>query len=475
MVKKLMIASGRHPETKQYLKSQTAISEENRRQLREYKWYIIHPLSQFRNMWKIFMFLLMLIHALIVPFIMAFSFSLSDDCIHRFVKLDILMCVLLLFEVPLRMITGYIIKRNKEIVLAWNEIIENYLRSTFLIDLIGSVPYLILIFHIKNNYLEGYWYWFLLYNVYIYVLNMMRFPQLNDYFLSIPSNLNLNEKYTLILKLVLSTLYLLHWTCCLRYSIVNIHYFDMQHELEHLEYKVPSKPVKSSLEMMRFVYSHVFIPGRQPNVTASEIMNSTLFHNYLRSFMFTTKSGLLVGNAVEADHELFSIIIAYLIIIGGFIWNSYCLFTGVQILFATDISTLKYEELHEEILVFCHAKRLSAKLKRRLMNYYKHRYQGHYFSEINIRKKISDRLKREILMHTCHSLVTSVSIFANLPRLVIENIIESLIFEIYLPNDMIVQADTEGEAMYMIAFGTACVVLSSGEYAYKAISISIHL
>lgn len=472
MVKKLMIASSRHPETRQYLKSQSAISEENRRQLKEYEWYIIHPLSQFRNWWKIFMFLLMLIHVLIVPFILAFSFSLSDDCIYLFLQLDILMCTLLLFEVPLRMITGFIIERNKEIVLALNQIIENYVRTTFLIDLIGSVPYVIFIFDIKQYYLEGYWYWFLLYNVYIYAMNLMRFSQLNDHFLSIPSNLKLNEKYTLILKLVLSTLYLLHWTCCLRYSIVNIHQFQIQHEMDHLEYTMSSKPLeKNSLEIMKFVYSRVFIPGRKPNVTGSATVNSTLFHNYLRSFMFTTKSGLLVGNAVEADHELFAIIVAYLIILGGFIWNSYCLFIGVQMLFATDISTHKYEELYEEIQVFCHAKRLPARLKRRLMNYYKHRYRGHYFSEIDIRKKISDRLKREILMHTCHSLVSSVSIFANLPRVVIENIIESLIFEIYLPNDMIVQADTEGEAMYMIAFGTACVILSSGEYALETMSI----
>lgn len=66
-------------------------------------------------------------------------------------------------------------------------------------------------------------------------------------------------------------------------------------------------------------------------------------------------------------------------------------------------------------------------------------------------------------MQSCRKLVESVVFFSNLPIKILVKIISCLKKEIYLPNDVIIRANTIGASMYFISCGSVAVYTKSGK------------
>lgn len=56
-----------------------------------------------------------------------------------------------------------------------------------------------------------------------------------------------------------------------------------------------------------------------------------------------------------------------------------------------------------------------------------------------------------------------MSIFNNLPRDILQPIIKSLKFELYLPNEVIIKAGTQGDCMFFLSSGTVAVLTPTGK------------
>ncbi|CAG9828955.1 unnamed protein product [Diabrotica balteata] len=108
-------------------------------------------------------------------------------------------------------------------------------------------------------------------------------------------------------------------------------------------------------------------------------------------------------------------------------------------------------------------KQLPINLRKKITTYYHFKYQGSYFKEDLITFLLSDNLKKDINMGICRYLISNVSIFKELSKDQVSDIVQVLISEIFLPNDAIIQAGTIGEAMYFLASGTVAVYTHSGK------------
>jgi hypothetical protein len=122
---------------------------------------------------------------------------------------------------------------------------------------------------------------------------------------------------------------------------------------------------------------------------------------------------------------------------------------------AASNSENKFEKKSREIEAFCEAKKLSSELSEKIQTFYKYKFQQHYFNEEAIKQSTATSLRKEITMHSCAHLISKVTLFKDIPQLLLENIINCLKMEIYFPNDIIIQVNTIGDSMYFIAFGTA--------------------
>nr|CAI5823822.1 unnamed protein product [Callosobruchus analis] len=123
---------------------------------------------------------------------------------------------------------------------------------------------------------------------------------------------------------------------------------------------------------------------------------------------------------------------------------------------------VKFQSIICELNEYMKQKELPLDLQSRIRNYYNFKYQGKYFREDMVHGMLSDKLKTEVNLHMCRSLIQNVSIFADLTPDEIVDVVKLLTSEIFLPKDTIFQAGSYGACMYFISSGTVAVYTHSG-------------
>ncbi|XP_043280287.1 potassium/sodium hyperpolarization-activated cyclic nucleotide-gated channel 1-like [Venturia canescens] len=119
---------------------------------------------------------------------------------------------------------------------------------------------------------------------------------------------------------------------------------------------------------------------------------------------------------------------------------------------------LKYQEIMHEVEEYIRDKKLPARLKQKLIDYYEYRFQGNYFKENAIFHALSSHLRQEITVRLSRGSLETASIFQNLPRNLLSSIMASLKPAIYLQDDVIYKCGMDGDCMYFIASGTVAVI-----------------
>lgn len=193
------------------------------------------------------------------------------------------------------------------------------------------------------------------------------------------------------------------------------------------------------------------------------MVNATIGHKYTESLMTTLKLMLQSGYSSENSDSIFHMLMTSFMIIGGWIYAAYVLILISNVMMASANSETKFETISREVDAFCEAKELSPELTEKIKTLYKYKFQKHYFNEDAIKASTAASLRKEITMHSCANLISKVTLFKNLPNLLLENIISCLKMEIYLPDDIIIQAGSVGDSMFFVAFGTAAILTPSGE------------
>lgn len=201
-LQKSLLVSPKHPITRSVLKSKKAIEKESRRQVKHYPGFIIHPLSEFRMYWNIYIFFLMLLHQTLTPFAVGFVLDMQGSALDYLVILDFVMCLILFVELMLIFRTGYIIKETNEIILDPKIFLKD-----FIPDLISCVPFIYLTtFLAQENRDRTINFETVILMFCLFIFSFLRFNRILLYFLTVSSMLT--EKGTIIFSLCLRSLYL---------------------------------------------------------------------------------------------------------------------------------------------------------------------------------------------------------------------------------------------------------------------------
>lgn len=204
-LQQLILVSKHHPETFRYLKSTAAIEKERHRQVKDYPGFIIHPLSEFRKIWNILMFLLIFINQMKTSFALGFFIELEANEFNVMAQVDIVVSVLLLVEVFLRFRTGYVVKGTNQIVLDPVLIAKNCL-VLLVPDLISCIPFVYLSrWTIKEDVTINKT--TLMYIMCLFLFSFYRLNRMMFYFSSVPMMLNLSEKSTIVIELLITSFY----------------------------------------------------------------------------------------------------------------------------------------------------------------------------------------------------------------------------------------------------------------------------
>lgn len=480
----LIIASSSHFETYDYLKSYSDIQTENKRQIEKYP-CTVHPLSMLGLSSDIILSVEHILSLCYVPFFVTFIEYISVGFLYCWNIIDIICTIITTLEIILNFFTGYIVRQTNEIVLDRHSICKKYLSTGFIFDVCTTIPIVTILYYTRDwkfhrNYLYG------VFGFYVYVLCIARLCKLNKYLQKFTKASGMNTKHLSLARLLIETMYLLHFCCCFRYLLVHLEtqaisansntYPEYSLDYFNCSRKFINETARQNFKYrsMHQLYHHFILEieaSRFNTMTMSTVEpisnTSSLIGEYMRSFMYTLKIVTTSGFRIEGIDKLYNVVFCYWTLVSGFLWTTYVMLCWMQMMATTEISLNKFEAYNDQILNFCSLKRISGPLRRRILKYYKHKYRGRYFNETAINDTLSTHLKREILMHCCHSLLTSVEIFRDLPKSIIQEIIDVMKPELFLTNDVIVAAGSEGNSMYLIQYGTAIVITSNGkEYLF---------
>lgn len=460
--RRLTVISVKHPKTQKFFKSNSAINNERKRQIQDYSFFTIHPMSIFRKYWDIILFICLLYILIVVPWVVEFFDRMTSTEWDALIYIDIFFCTWLYIEILLKFFTGYICKDVMQVVLDKKSIFKKYMKGMFFIDFIGSLPYALIVYlandEVKLDCLlkenencpdmipQQKW---RLISIF-YLVSVFRYNQLIRYFDVIPSILKWSEKTGILVKLTFTSFLFLHWIACFRLYIPD--FYDILNELNATGdlYSLDQTTDESTVKLLM----KRLIKRQTPNKTITEM--------YIRSFSVTTKISLTCAFGAETDDTNIQMVITTMIIILGWIYFRYCFVTIMRMIISTESSENQYEILYNEIKVYSRAKHIPTYLKEKIFLYYANKYKHNYFNEELIISTLSKRLKDEILTHTCKTLITNVYLFNDLPTNLIQDIIKSLTLEIFLPREVIIAAGTEGDSMFFIASGTAAVYSLTG-------------
>ncbi|KAK4878495.1 hypothetical protein RN001_011001 [Aquatica leii] len=413
-IRKLTIVSPTNKQCKRYFRSGAAISLERKRHVQSKLWYIIHPFSVFRLYWEtsmtVLLFFIIILNALDDAFKMSKEWSAKSVVI-------LLLEFACFLDIMLKFITGYENECTKEIILDPLKIAKKHFTSPlFYLEVITNTPMIIFAYiKIKTERTK--------YLRIIGVLKVFRIRKFSIYFRKVSETWELSALECKIIEYSVHGILLIHWMACIHYTIPNI--------------VVENYPGRSLDEFWIGKYL---------------LLDFSYVDQYIRSIYL---AGQLLFNVSYGMFEPTTELELVMSILTFIIGNIY-----VAIILSAES---KYREITNQVQEYMRCKQLPINMQKRLMSYYEYRFQKKYFREDLILASLSVRLRREINVYCYRRLIESVSIFKNMPQHLVVDVVNSLKEEIFLPNDIIVKANSIGDCMYFIASGTVCVTTCTGK------------
>ncbi|XP_072028417.1 LOW QUALITY PROTEIN: potassium/sodium hyperpolarization-activated cyclic nucleotide-gated channel 2-like [Amphiura filiformis] len=408
---------------KKIYRSDKALKAEQARQLSITK-FVIHPFSNFRWYWDLFMVLLMGITLAILPVNIAFF---SSSFFLQWTVINCIMDSLFITDIILNFFTGVIYNGN-EVVLERGKIVAHYFKSWFIIDFVSSFPFDYIYLFMQNDQSDDvhpeYDSTALTLRVLrlakvLSILRLLRLARLLRYVHRLEEILNIEGAVIRIVNLVLVALVLSHWNGCIQFLIPFMQDFPNDSWVVINGLQNADKWTQYSWSFFKAICHMLSIGfGRFPPMNVTE--------------MWTTTISMMLGATF------------------------YALFIGHMstLLLSIDASGRMYNEKINQAKEYMRYRKVPCSLQKRVLEYYEHRYQRKYFNEQAILDEQSTPLRREIEHHNLKSLVNKVDFLKDGDPDFVIDVIEKLKFEVYLPGDTVIKAGGRGRAMFFIEHGT---------------------
>ncbi|RVE44319.1 hypothetical protein evm_011043 [Chilo suppressalis] len=433
--RKHTLVSEYHPETYQYLRSYAAVLAERQRHIAAGGVWLIHPFSLFSLSWNTFMVVVNLAHMVVSTLRLAYvldPFPLVPGP-NTFDYILLSLHILCVIDIALMFNMGYV-EEHENVILNRKAVISRYLCSWFLVDLVSCLPvaFVLLYLRVPNTR-------YLLVAHLLAVLRIARVVCTMEnlkIFLQIFGGSYIH--YSSI-HVVVMFLLSLHWCSCILYAcpVLGFYWYG---EMPH-------------------GYA-VFLTWHDPN--NQNISEHTISTRYEMGTFITLASFFGCGYAMFLRKKPEEIVVHTVVLVYTALFMLYLLVFLIKLCLSQFRSLTKYHELINQIKEYIRHRQFPVELQKRVLAFYYYTFQGTYFREEVVFGSLSEQLRNEMVLHTCHKLVHKVALFEGLPASVVGSILGCLTHEVYLPNDPVLRAGDVGDCMYFIDTGTVAVYSLKG-------------
>ncbi|XP_070156836.1 potassium/sodium hyperpolarization-activated cyclic nucleotide-gated channel 1 [Polyergus mexicanus] len=419
------------PKCNLYMDSMATIYTERARHTVFKYWWTIHPFSYGRFLWDTFMMIIYLIAFFTIPFMVCFV--IMDYESINLDKVNIPIYAICWLDITFNCITGYYNKRNMSVELKPTKILISYLKGFLVPDVLSSLPYDHVTLPWRRLPGNNSHYVVVLLNI-APVIKLTRYYTLHSNIHYLFTHLEIENFYLEMFTTLLLGLYLIFWFSCLCYLIPIL-----------MMYLVNIPPIEcEECWMMRLEDSSLRYKLQN---AVFIVMENILASGY--GLYIPEKNGHIIFNS-------------FLMIIGRFI-VCYMLVMCFRVKAEKKASESKFQELIDQVKAYTRQRQLLPHMKKRLLAYYHYRFKNTYFRGKRILSELTEPLREEIALQSCRRLIENVAIFKNLPKNILQSIVKNLKFELFLPNEVIIKAGTQGDCMFFLSSGTVAVLTPTGK------------
>ncbi|CAM1296738.1 HCN2 (predicted) [Pycnogonum litorale] len=428
---RMLVAPLNNRYCKLMLRSSTAIKDEQRRQVLISR-FLVHPYSYFRFFWDVIMVVVLMGTMIVLPIHVSF-FPESSDPLHAL--WHYVTDALFFIDIIVNFNTGYVAKKTGQVILDRRKICLHYVWSWFIMDLVSSIPvdYIVVGIEMSGKSLSASTYKFIRSAKVVALLRLFRLSRLLRYIHQLEELLDVDEATLRIINLSFILSMVFHWNGCLQYFVIHMQGYPMD-----------SWVVRSGIV----------------NKTVSQRYTASLFKAV--SQMLGAGYGL-VTPLTDTDMWLsISSMVLGLICCGLWIGSLYYHVASFN------QSGRLYSEKIKVVKEYMRQIHLPDVVRNRVLTHYEFKYIGKLFDEDDLVGEQSHALRMDILRHTCRRLVQNVPIFSAIDGSIVDEILTCLHREVFVKDDLIVEADTIGRCMYFIEHGMVAVEIPSNERLIEA-------
>lgn len=428
-VRKRFLASEKNFRCRMYFKSQSSILAEKKRHINSKYWYIIHPFSEFARYFELYQFIVFSLTFLKDPLITSF-FPDPRERRDEWNQFSLLIDVLYLLHVVITLFLGYPHYETENVVLEQKLILKKYFSTYFIWEFIGSMPLLLILRITIGSYNAV----LINFAKYSYFCRFIRLGTTFYVLRQVTVYLNIDGAHDVIC-FALSVFYMIHWSACFLFAAANFE--EEQRDDESWVYLTGS----------------TFSDGGEPE---------NFFDMYIRSFhtamclLYRASTGIYPLECTEEQ------LVAILIMIIGLWLGVYgsCVITEIFRIRKKVENT--YDCIIRQVIGYAVKKKVTPILRHKLIVYCERRYHFSSIQESVILNTIPQHLQSEMYMYMCRRMVYMIPLLKRLHKNIMPKLISSLEMEVYLPNEVILNAKVDVDYMYFIAYGTVAMYNFNG-------------
>ena len=375
--------------------------------------FVIHPLGTFRQTWDIVSALAIAYTFFVLPVRFAFFWNAKAEW-DWYQIIDLLIDLFFIIDVCLNFFTGYLDIEQDTIIMKRPLIARQYIRTTFLPDILASLPYALL-----DN--------FFLFNV-VGVLRFWRLLRLLR-FLRIQRMVKFSKKRTImdrfstfakrILKLLMVVMIFSHWNACAQYFVV-----------DQMDYPDDS---------------WVIMDG---------IYDDSVFDKYSWALFRSFSHMLCIGYGRGVPSNVPEVWLVQVSMITGA--SLYALLVGIiaTLLIQVDSSASIYNQRIDTIKQYAHHRKLPRELTSRILNSVNYRWKKYKaFDETDILEGLPNSLRTEVCLYASKDLIRSMPFLHQAEEGLILTMVTLLQPQSFIKGELIIRQGETAKEMYFLNEG----------------------
>ncbi|RVE43153.1 hypothetical protein evm_012198 [Chilo suppressalis] len=404
-----------------YLRSQQSVKRERKRLVRTNHWPVLHPYSPAKHYWDCTAMLVGFFSLIYIPM------EVFKPCPTPFNYMILMADAIAFLDIVIKFMTGNERDGNK-VIIDPKEIARRYLRDTFILDLISTIPFQFIEFYIGCRF-PTFTTW--------YILKLFRLIAIGRAWKNVSHQIQMSYITTSALVTLVRLGLFIHWMAYSYYQIpiLFVHFYGFKGRAKYW--------------IDRF--------------NIGELYDASIATKYSTSLFYVC--GLIIGagrpdsaNYYLPGEQIMSSVIGLL----GLLFIVYVGSTFLRLMAYSRFDMFLYDGRLKELQNYMVFKHLPNSLRRKIELFIKYKFYGHFFNEADIVNTINEQIKQDINMHCCKRLVMNVPLFQDMPMALVNSIIFKLVQVVYMPGETVMKCDQPGTSIYLIYSGTVALFNAAG-------------